>query len=495
MLAEVCKEAMVIGNEGSGSYFQIQIAPNRFVKKFIIYAAFAAIFLCEVAQAHENKDHKDLRHWEIASADPDRIFLTFYGDPSSGRAVTWRTGGKRKKRAVAEIAKASGGPGFISDLTRIEATSETIDLKTTSRNKQGEVHYHSVIFKNLEPDILYVYRVGDGDEHWSEWIQFRTASREAKPFKFVYFGDAQNEVLSHWSRTIRMASQVAPNAAFALHAGDLINQAHADAEWAEWFKAGGFLHSQWSGIPVAGNHEYDNERRWLPKELSMQWRPQFTLPVVSELPKRLHETVYSVEYQGMQVIVLNSNELIEEQASYLAEQLAKPGFHWKVVTFHHSLFSPRRGISDKSEMMEAEWKPLFEKYNVDLVLQGHDHTYTRGQVPVRDGATFVADSFQTMYVTSVSGPKQYAIRDENLKAYRKKGLQTVRKGEQTQFFQVISVDGNQLTYQAYSSTGQLYDGAVITKDFESGEKKIIQAVPKVEEKTFENTQGTENSYE
>jgi 3',5'-cyclic AMP phosphodiesterase CpdA len=463
------------------------------MKKYFILLSFVYFF--ESAQAHEGKDHEDLRHWEIASADPDRIFLNFYGDSASTRAVTWRTSKDRDRKAYAEIGKALGGPGFINNLTRIKAKTETIDLSDYKKNDQEDVSYHSVIFKDLEPGTLYAYRVGDGDEHWSEWIQFRTASQKADPFQFVYFGDAQNEVLSHWSRTIRMAYQVAPNAGFALHAGDLINQASVDAEWAEWYKAGGFLHSQWSGIPVAGNHEYaKREKNQKYKNLAMQWRPQFTLPIPPNLPERLHETVYTVEYQGMQIIVLNSNELIEEQTPYLKEQLERPGFRWKVLTFHHSMFSPRRGISKSNELMESEWRPLIEKHNVDLVLQGHDHTYTRSQAPERKGSNFVKDSFQTMYVTTVSGPKQYAIRDEHLEDFKKKGIQVVREGEQTQFFQVISVDENLLTYEAYTSTGELYDAAKITKDFNTGKKVIQQAIPNVKEKTFENTPGTENSH-
>lgn len=465
------------------------------MKKIILTATLAAMIggnLC----GHGDKDHEDLRHWEIASADPDRIFLTFYGDSATSRAVTWRTARIKGQHGYAEIGKALGGPGFINNVVRIQADREHIDLNDARKNEQGEVTYRSAIFENLEPDTLYAYRVGDGDDHWSEWIQFRTASREPKPFRFVYFGDAQNEVLSHWSRTIRMAYQTAPNARFAIHAGDLINQAHVDQEWAGWFKAGGFIHSQWSGIPVSGNHEYGpyDKTKDRSKELSLQWRPQFTLPVENELPEELHETVYTVDYQGMQVIVLNSNELLEEQTPYLQKQLERPGFHWRVVTFHHSMFSPRRGVSDLSDLMEAEWKPLFEKHNVDLVLQGHDHTYTRGQVPVRKGSDFQKASFQTMYVTSVSGPKQYAINDEHVKDYAEKGVETTRKGEQTQFFQVISVADNKLTYEAYTSTGELYDAAVISKDFESGNKEITQQIPDVKEKTFENTPGTENSH-
>ena len=98
-----------------------------------------------------------------------------------------------------------------------------------------------------------------------------------------------------------MAYQTAPNASFAIHAGDLINSAHRDLEWAEWFKAGSFIHSQWTAIPAAGNHEYSAQG------LALQWRPQFTLPVEKSLPEKLHETVYTVDYQDIRIIVLNSN--------------------------------------------------------------------------------------------------------------------------------------------------------------------------------------------
>ncbi len=292
------------------------------MKKIILITIVAAMGGSGI-HGHEDEDHEGIRHWEISSSDPDRIFLTFHGDSATSRAVTWRSARIKGQYYYAEIGKALGGPGFINDVVKIRAEREHIDLNDARKNEQGEVSYHSVIFKDLEPDTLYAYRVGDGGDHWSEWIQFRTASREPKPFKFVYFGDAQNEVLSHWSRTIRMAYQTAPDAGFAIHAGDLINEAHVDQEWAEWFKAGGFLHSQWSGIPVSGNHEYGpiDKTKDKAKALSLQWRPQFTLPVETGPPEELHETVYTVDYQGMQVIVLNSNELLEEQTRYLQKQL------------------------------------------------------------------------------------------------------------------------------------------------------------------------------
>ncbi|WP_432797467.1 fibronectin type III domain-containing protein [Poriferisphaera sp. WC338] len=420
-----------------------------------------------IAWGHET--HEGLRHWEIASPDPDRIFLSFYGDAATSRAVTWRTDTSIEK-AVAQIAESIASPEFDQQTATIEARTETIDLNQSSDNKQGKVNYHSVIFNNLKPDTLYAYRVGDGENFWSEWIQFKTAAATEKPFSFVYFGDAQNGVLSHWSRVIRMAYQKAPDAAFAIHAGDLINHAHRDMEWSEWFKAGGWVHGQWTGIPVLGNHELAKFSEDTPRVVSILWRPQFTLPLSPTLPEELQETVYTVDYQGLRVIVLNSMMDTKAQNAYLEQQLQRPGAKWKVVTCHHSIFSPAK--KRNFAYARKAWKPLLDKYGVDLVLQGHDHTYARGHVPVRTADGSYGDSIETMYVTSVSGKKMYDLSREQLESYAVDGYESDQTAVKKQFFQVINVTDNQLIYEAYTADGKLYDKAVITKDFKTGKKTL-----------------------
>jgi predicted phosphodiesterase len=417
--------------------------------------------------AHE--EQAKLHHWEIPSKDPDRIILSFNGPPESSRAITWRTD-TSITQAYAQIAEASLNSKFVNKAVGHKARTESFNLGKHSRNASLRVHYHSVSFDSLKADTQYVYRVGDGADHWSEWIQFRTAKREYAPTEFVYFGDAQNEVLSHWSRVIRMAYQKAPNAAFAIHAGDLINQAHRDLEWAEWFKAGGFIHRQWTAIPVAGNHEFMPIAKDTARELSIQWRPQFTLPVEQDLAEDLHETVYTVDYQDIRIVVLNSNLHLEAQTAYLEEQLKNCNKRWKIVTCHHSIFSPAKGRDFK--FARSHWKPLLDKYNVDLVLNGHDHTYARGQVPVRMDAISKDNSLNTVYVTSVSGPKQYGLDPEQIKSYRKDGYQIDKSGKQTQFFQVINIFDDQLNYVAYTALGEEYDRFTIRKNFESNQKTL-----------------------
>ena len=194
---------------------------------------------------------------------PDRVVLTWADDPTTTQAVTWRTDTSITE-AVAELALANDNGRDLKPMSYPASTEAfTSDL--------GQAHYHSVNFTGLRPDTLYTYRVGDG-LNWSEWHQFRTATKEARPFSFVYFGDAQNDIKTHWSRVFREAFRDAPRAAFALHAGDLINRANRDAEWGEWFGAPGWVNATIPVIPTPGNHEYfnegagpENERKWTTK--------------------------------------------------------------------------------------------------------------------------------------------------------------------------------------------------------------------------------------
>lgn len=426
--------------------------------RVLVVLFFLASFALSVT-AHETHE---ARHWEIASPDPDRIFLTFHGDPATSRAVTWRTD-ETITQAYAEIAPASPGPEFAKHAKQYEATTQPLTLEKNGKATNRTTQYHSVVFKDLKPDTLFAYRVGSG-KRWSEWIQFRTASEKAKSFRFLYFGDAQNEVHSKWSRVIRMAHRTAPDASFAIHAGDLVNGAHNDREWAEWMTAGGHLHAETTGVPVTGNHEYKGK-------LAMQWRPQFTLPVEDSLPEELHETVYSFDYQGVQFIVLNSTAKVEAQKAYLERKLGEGDYHWRVVTFHHPVFAPSRG--PKQSNTRDHWKPVLDKMNVDLVLQGHDHTYARGQTPRRSTDGEPQDTLGTMYVTSVSGPKMYGINRKGLDGFEEQfGLVTAKTGSNTQFFQVIDVNEGRLEYRAYTATGSLYDAVAIEKD-DAGNKKLV----------------------
>src|SRR5437870_4751675 len=147
---------------------------------------------------------------------PDRVILTWAGDPARSQAVSWRTS-TAVTTPVAQIAPAEASPQFAGKAQSVAAVT------TYLKSDLNEAHYHSASFEGLEPATEYAYRVGDG-ANWSEWFQFRTAAEGREPFTFVYFGDTQNDIKALWSRVIRQAHQDAPKARFFLHAGDLIGR-------------------------------------------------------------------------------------------------------------------------------------------------------------------------------------------------------------------------------------------------------------------------------
>jgi len=404
-----------------------------------------------------------------ATPMPDRIILTWKGDPARTQAVTWRTDPSIKK-GLAQIAVAEAGPDFVKKAKEVVATT------TPHESDLGPAHYHSVDFQELTPATKYVYRVGDG-VNWSEWIQFSTASDKPEPFSFIYFGDAQNDVRSHWSRVIREAHSEAPKAKFMIHAGDLINSGNRDAEWGEWFGAGGWLNAMIPSVPTPGNHEYprDKGRPLLRSTLSHYWRPQFTLPE-NGLPG-LEETVYWLDYQGVRIVSLNSNELEKEQVPWLERVLQENPNKWTVLTFHHPVYSTAKG-RDNPDIRNL-WKPLLDKYRVDLVLQGHDHGYGRfGQQlseNVGSGTNARSPEGGTIYVVSVSGPKMYHV--ERTPAMR-------RAAENTQLYQIISIDGDTLRYEARTAAGELYDAFRLNK--RPGEiNELVDEIPNTPERIGE----------
>lgn len=401
--------------------------------------------------------------WKPTSV-PDRIVLSWTGDPATSMAVTWRTD-TTVEHAVAEIAPSEGGPKFVDNVQSVSAESQPLETNL------GPSQRHTATFEGLQPSSQYLYRVGDGT-NWSEWAEFETAADTSQPFSFVYFGDAQNSVKSHWSRVVRRAFRDAPKAAFMLHAGDLINRSESDAEWGEWFYAGGFIHRSMPCVATPGNHEFGRIGDTDERRLSIHWQPQFAFP--QNGPEGLKESAYWFDYQGTRFVSLNSNEKHEEQAPWLDAVLSDNPNQWTVLTFHHPIYSAKSGRDNKA--LRDLWQPIIDKYHVDIVLQGHDHTYARSklmtaEVNLETGETHQDPNTGTVYVVSVSGPKMY---DLGRRPFMR------RAAEDTQLYQIITIDGVQLKYEARTATGELYDGFLLRQE-EDNRRTLIEQIPGTEE--------------
>jgi len=401
-----------------------------------------------------------------ASARPDRIVLTWTGDPRTELTVTWRTS-TLVSGSHAEIAVAQAGPGFKESTRRVEAGSMPF------QSDRGEYLIHTATFNGLQPGTHYLYRVGH-DEDASEWFACRTAPAEPEPFCFLYLGDVQNDIRPMWPRVLRRAFAAAPDAAFQLYAGDLINRAQRDEEWGEWFDAGGGLHACVPVIATPGNHEYFSEKTEdgkSVKRLGPHWRAHFAFP--ENGPPGLEETVYWIDCQNLRIVSLNTNERQAEQAAWLETALSGRRPTWTVATFHHPIFALARD-RDSSALREL-LQPVLERHGVDLVLTGHDHVYGRTELMMPSGGVVgEGASPGTVYVVSVGGPKMYALADDRPVPIR-------RRAEDTQLFQVISIDGAVLHYEARTALGDLYDAFTLTR-LPDGRKELTDRIPDTPER-------------
>ncbi|MEM9316391.1 MAG: fibronectin type III domain-containing protein, partial [Pseudomonadota bacterium] len=329
------------------------------------------------ARAHDNTQSDEWRAAQYPASElyaptpvPDRVVLTWNGDPATTQAVTWRTDASLG-RGRAEIALASAN-GRAMVTRGYDAESEYF------KSDVNEARYHTVTFQGLEPETLYAYRVGDG-VNWTEFFHFRTASRRPKPFRFVYFGDAQNDVKTHWSRVFREAFRDAPHAAFMLHAGDLINEDTRDVEWGEWHGGAGWVNGTIPVVATPGNHEYyrvnqgpATERYWttsdnrdIPMETDVtaqvdedgieRFRLRATSPTGVEV---------SMEYDAMG-IVSAVDQAFSELTGYAPDDI--------IGTKHYGSLLQNRRRQPGDPRVSKQWRPQFS-FPVQDVPDGLEET-------------------------------------------------------------------------------------------------------------------------
>lgn len=397
---------------------------------------------------------------------PHRIVLGWTSDPTTTASVTWRTLASTGK-ALGQIVPMSADPTFAKDALTLTGLTTELKLHT------GEtVFHHSLDFTGLAADTVYCYRVGDG-EIWSEWNTLRTAARGPAPFSFVYLGDAQNDIFSLWSRTARAAYRRAPDARFFLYAGDVVAEGYDDRLWGEWSSALGFISREIPTIATPGNHDLhrppeNNPNPDMVGEVPTIWRAHFALPLNGPVGfPSLEEAAYYLDYQGVRIISLDANlyangdydptqreTTAQAQTQWLEETLRTSNQLWTIVMFHQPMYSI--GKDRDNERLRAVLQPIFDKYGVDLVLQGHDHRY--GRTPkLRDHAPVAPDQPGTIYAVSVSGSKMYP-RNPKFES-----LMAVMRPN-TQMYQVIHVEGGRLVYEAFAVSGERIDAFELRKE-------------------------------
>ncbi|HEY0334739.1 MAG TPA: metallophosphoesterase family protein [Stenotrophomonas sp.] len=390
-----------------------------------------------------------------ATGFPDRIVASPAQDAAHGFAVAWRTDAS-VAAPVLQWVVAGDSPDL----------GEARSVRTTSaelRSENGVSSHHRADVDGLQPDTLYAYRV-QGKDTWSAWNHFRTAALPGQPLTLLYFGDTQNKNLSLVSRVIRQAWRHAPDARLALFAGDLVSGGDGldDSEWGEWFEAGRWLLEGTAIAPAPGNHEYHEEFEDTPQErrvLGGHWPVTFALP--RNGPAETARTTYWFDYQDVRVAVIDGTSALDlgtakAQARWLDGVLADNPHPWSIVLVHQPFYSPRAD-RDNVELVE-QLLPVLRRRKVDLVLQGHDHTY--GRRGDEGGAA------TPVFVVSVAGPKQYRLSDMARRTMRP-------VGEDTQLYQVLRIDPQRVSYESRTATGRLYDAFELVRQ-DNGDKRLVE---------------------
>lgn len=383
--------------------------------------------------------------------------LTPTANPAESQTVSWRT-------ATPSAITLEFAP--LDDPDRVARVEGT---RTDAEHEDADRVQATVT--DLEPDTEYQYRVGSEESGFDDWRSFTTAATTPEPFTFLYFGDVQTEIPDEAAPVIHAGLDAHPEAEIIVHGGDLIDEAHNADQWQEWYDAYGVdALAERNQVAAVGNHEYDDG-------LSRFWRSQF--PSAGNGPDAgvdLAETVSYTDYQGVRFVTLNSNyrdapaddeatDWLAEQDAWLESVLSDNPHDWSVVAFHHPLF-PNRPDRD-NEPLRAAWLETLEDHDVDLVLQGHDHSYGRGNLT--DHETDEGDHpAGPVYVVAVTGPKMYET-DPGLWEDNHAEVQVQREGTQT--FQVITVEGDTMRFSARTPEGELVDEFRIVRDSE-GERVL-----------------------
>jgi len=149
--------------------------------------------------------------------------------------------------------------------------------------------------------------------------------------------------------------------------------------------------------------------------------------------------------QSVRFFALESSYLNPEQIAWFEKELKDSDSDWKIPYFHHPPYSSGERHGSDTQMRQP-LEPLFLKYNVSVVLTGHDHFYERTK-PQKGIVYFVCGS---------GGQLRKGNIDKST------GL-TAAGNDQDQAFMIAEINGDEMWFNAISREGKVFDSGVITR--------------------------------
>ncbi|WP_432142047.1 fibronectin type III domain-containing protein [Streptomyces sp. bgisy084] len=320
--------------------------------------------------------------------------LAFGADPKHQMRVSWQVP-LAVKRPYLRVGLKPWDLG-----RKIEAEVRPLHTPSLSAKLPAvQQYYLHAALDGLRPGTTYYYGVGHegfdpaDPRRFSTVGTFRTAPARPEAFVFTAFGD--QGVSYHALANDQLI--LGQNPSFHLHAGDIC-YADTDGDGSEhdaydarvWDQFLAQTESVAKSVPwmvTTGNH--DMEAWYSPNGYGGQnarWSLPGNGPDAENAPG-----VYSFTYGNTAVVALDANDIsyeIPANQGYtdgrqtrwldrrLAELRAADGIDFIVVFFHHCAFSTTNSHASDGAVRDA-WLPLFEKHQVDLVVNGHNHVYER----------------------------------------------------------------------------------------------------------------------
>ena len=380
---------------------------------------------------------------------PSRILLTFGDEDGMGsRNISWLCGDEVKE-AYVEVEDMDDGTR-----DQITATGEVFV------SRSGKAAYYVARLRHLRGGHFYRYRAWTGEEA-SPWYTFFVQDAANANTSFLFMGDIQDSIGGIANQLLKIAFRANPDTEFFVCGGDLTERP-TDAYWKETFESIDSVGQTVPVLTVTGNHDYL-------KGVIGTLERRFSLIHSYFLDSMVGENqVFSVQYKNIQFFCLDSNRefpYLWTQRKWLEEKLAASKVKWKIVVLHHPLYSIRGSMNNLIQRWMFD--DLIREYGVDLVLQGHEHTYARMTQHANNGS-----AIPPIYTVSHCSPKSYRIEfDERFDKF----------GSGSRYYQKICTQGDTLFMSAYDATeGTLYDSLYVVKSM--AENRLVDCGRDIPEK-------------
>ena len=312
-----------------------------------------------------DKEYVEKRMEGMASVQgdgPSQWRVIWTKEPSTKATISWTTAKKGSAHKVRY--------GIRSDDPEEFSNTQEPQRNGVYSGANGEYYHHARI-SGLKPSTTYHFEI-ESDGKKSPVMRFTTAPSDDREFKLLFGGDSRTGIVSRGQVNLLMADLSENDdqlIAFA-HGGDYIVSGKSWSQWSKWLsqheltvtKSGKVLPL----IPTRGNHDggplYDE---------------------IFDTPGGAGKNYFHTMISPKVALVTLNSEISAggEQQAWLAKTLfdLRPKVRWLLAEYHRPVWPAVKGPGKAKSF----WVPLFEKFNLDLVVESDGHVIKR-TVPIRN---------------------------------------------------------------------------------------------------------------